>query len=79
MDDALGAAAGSRRGERHELAHDVEEAKYVDGVALGQGLGGDVFGRLAAVVADVACGAGNQDVDFPYGLQDFGYAREVGL
>jgi hypothetical protein len=32
-----------------------------------------------AVVAYVACGAGDEDVDFAYGLQDLGDAREVGL
>ncbi|CAG8699089.1 4885_t:CDS:2, partial [Scutellospora calospora] len=78
VDDALRAAGGGR-GDGHELAHDVEEAEDVDAVALSHGLGRDVFGRLVAVVANVARGAGDEDVDFAYGLQDFGDAREVGL
>ena len=80
VDNALGAAAsGGSRWDGHELAHDVEEADDVDGVALGHRLGRDVFGGLAAVVADVARGAGDQDVHFADGLQDFGDAWEVGL
>ena len=78
VDDALG-AAGSGRGDGHELAHDVKETNDVDGVHLLHRLGRDIFGWLLAVVADVARGAGDEDVDFAYGLQDLGDAQEVGL
>jgi hypothetical protein len=78
VDDALRAPRGGR-GESHELAHDVEEAEHVDGVHLRHRCCRDVFGGLVAVVADVARGAGDEDVDLADGLQDFGDAREVGL
>jgi hypothetical protein len=57
----------------------VEEADDVDDVHLLHRLGRDIFGRLVAVVANVARGAGDENVDFADGLQDLGNAREVGL
>jgi hypothetical protein len=78
VDDTL-RAAGSGRGDGHEFTHDVKETNDVDGVHLLHRLGRDIFGWLLAVVAYVACGAGDEDVDFACGLQDLGDAREVGL
>jgi hypothetical protein len=57
----------------------VEEAEDINCVHLLHGRGRDVFGGLVAVVADVARGAGDEDVDLADGLQDLGDAREVGL
>ena len=57
----------------------MEEAEDIDCVHLLHGRGRDVFGGLVTVVADVARGAGDEDVDLADGLQDFGDAREVGL
>jgi hypothetical protein len=78
VDDAL-RASGGRRGECHELAHNVEQAEDVYGIHFQHRLGRDVLGGLVAIVADVARGAGDEDIDFADGFQDLGDAREVGL
>lgn len=78
VDDALRAAGGSRR-DCHELAHDVEKTEDVDSIHLRHRLGRDVFGWLVAIVADVARGAWDEDVDLADGLQDLSDAREVRL
>ena len=57
----------------------MEEAEDVDGVHLQHRLGRDVLGGLVAVVANIARGAGDEDIDSADGFQDLGDAREVGL